>query len=272
MARKRDISPELWENEQLGMVPVEARLLFVACISIADDEGRLKGSARWLKGQAFRYDDTLAVADVQCWRDALIAAGLVCEYEDEGTEYLHLPTWSKWQSINRAYPSKLPPCPRHERSTSAHVVFTESSVNGHGTCDEHSLEAGTDTGVDAGTGTGSVPEAEAEESVASPPAALQAFHSTLAHLKGYEPSESFYLKVQAKYGHLDLEEEAFKIADWIRRHSKRPCSTGFVLNWLKRSSEERQTVNGSASSPARPSTSSRLSPEARAEIKNLYGS
>lgn len=126
MARKRDISPEIWVNEQLGNVCREARLLFIGIISAADDDGRLKGSARILRAQVFPLDEDLPSTTVGLWRDALAEQGLICCYRVDGTEYLHLPTWSKWQAMNRTYPSKIPPCPVHEGD--AHALIDEKDV------------------------------------------------------------------------------------------------------------------------------------------------
>ena len=75
MARKRDLDPGLWENEDLAGVARDARLLFIAYISQADDDGRLKGSARYLRSKAFPYDEDVSADAVQGWRDDLVASG-----------------------------------------------------------------------------------------------------------------------------------------------------------------------------------------------------
>jgi len=93
MARKRDIDPRLWENEQLADVSRDARLLFIACINFADDEGRLKGSARYLRAQAFRYDVDVTETMVAEWRDALIAAGVLSLHDHDGAPQLQIVDW-----------------------------------------------------------------------------------------------------------------------------------------------------------------------------------
>ncbi len=76
------------------------------------------------------------------------------------------------------------------------------------------------------------------------PQSLKAFHGTLSGRPGYSPTTAFFEKVEAKYGTLDLEEEALKAVDWLRsqeavgRHRK--CSVQFLLNWLARTEQQRE--------------------------------
>jgi hypothetical protein len=113
MARKRDIHPSIWLDEKLAEVPINARYLFFGMISNADDAGRLKGSGRVLKAQVFPMDDDVTTSQVAEWRDKLTAAGCVCFYDVDGQEYVHLPHWHKYQTINKRYESALPACPKH---------------------------------------------------------------------------------------------------------------------------------------------------------------
>jgi len=132
MARKRMIDPGLWTNEQVNTLSREARLLFIGMVSNADDEGRLHGSARYLKANVFPYDEDLKAGKVGDWRDEVVKVGLALHYQVEGIEYLSLPTWHRHQTINRPYPSSLP-SPEQAAGT-----FSERSVNAHGTLSERS--------------------------------------------------------------------------------------------------------------------------------------
>jgi hypothetical protein len=66
---------------------------------------------------------------------------------------------------------------------------------------------------------------------------INAFCSDLAEYAFDQPPQ-FWRKVLDTYGRLDLESESLKMADWLRRHKKRQCSGGFVLNWLKKEFDE----------------------------------
>jgi hypothetical protein len=53
MARIRTIKPEFWEDDVIGSLSRDARLLFIATLNLADDEGLLRWSAAYLKASAF---------------------------------------------------------------------------------------------------------------------------------------------------------------------------------------------------------------------------
>src|SRR5438132_1419713 len=68
------------------------------------------------------------------------------------------------------------------------------------------------------------------------PAELTTFDATLRGLPGYVPTAALFARIVAKYGALDLDEEALKIASWLRdpkqRKAQRLCSAGFLVTWL----------------------------------------
>jgi hypothetical protein len=126
MARKRMIEPELWTDEQVSNLSRDARLLFIGLISNADDEGRLKGTPRYLKAVIFPYDD-IGASLIDSWLNEVISQNLVIRYNVNGDEYLVLPSFLKHQTINRPSPSRLP-----------EPIFTEGSLNTHGVLSEDS--------------------------------------------------------------------------------------------------------------------------------------
>jgi hypothetical protein len=125
MARIRTIKPDLWEDESIGLVSRDARLLFIGLITQADDSGRLRGDLRLLRAKVFPYDESLTTSDIECWLDELTRAGLVVIY-DAGFRCIALPSWKHNQKINRPFPSRLPAPPR-DHSLNDHEPFTERS-------------------------------------------------------------------------------------------------------------------------------------------------
>lgn len=124
MARKRMIDPSFWDDETLGVMSSDHRILFIACLSNADDEGRLKGSPEFLRKMAFGYRDDISVSDVDQWIRELCASvrGLV-RYVVDGRTYIEFTNWGKYQTINRPSKSSIPPY--------IHGAFSESSVSPH---------------------------------------------------------------------------------------------------------------------------------------------
>jgi hypothetical protein len=107
MARKRQIDPAIWTNEQFCNLSFNARLLFVGMISNADDEGRLKGSAKYLKMVVFPSDPS-SIDDLIKLRAEVIREKLATHYAYNNNEYLELPTFIKHQYMTKRYPSSIP--------------------------------------------------------------------------------------------------------------------------------------------------------------------
>lgn len=106
----RKVYRDIFENEDLGVLPSDAFQLYTALIIYADDEGRIKASPAYLRGKAFRYRDDVKIADVKVWRDQLSEGGFVTLYSVDGEDYAYHHNWTKWQGkrADRFEPSKLP--------------------------------------------------------------------------------------------------------------------------------------------------------------------
>lgn len=108
MARIRSLKPQIWQDEKVGQVSRDARLLFVGLITLADDEGRFRTLPSIVTGHVFPRDQD-APKRLRKWMDELSEAGLVQLY---GGEYGWLPTWGSHQRISHATASILPEPPR----------------------------------------------------------------------------------------------------------------------------------------------------------------
>jgi len=53
MPRIRTVKPEFFDDEKLGTVSRDARLIFIGLLIFADDYGVVKGNSRWLKARIF---------------------------------------------------------------------------------------------------------------------------------------------------------------------------------------------------------------------------
>lgn len=138
MPRRRMIDPSIWSDSLVGSLSDPARILFIALISNADDEGRLEADALSLRRTAFGFRD-VTVADVEGWL-AEIASTLrsVAVYQRDGRRYVELQNWLSYQTINRPTPSRIPGF-RSEDSVSLQLQFTEDSLRTHGALTEDSL-------------------------------------------------------------------------------------------------------------------------------------
>jgi hypothetical protein len=121
MARIRTVKPEFWTDETLAECSMSARLLFIASLNFADDNGNLERSARQLKAQAFPYDSI----DCEPLVRELIAAGLVVEYKVGERMYLHIKGFLTHQKIDRPSKCRIPV--RDESTTNSRILDEPST-------------------------------------------------------------------------------------------------------------------------------------------------
>ncbi len=107
MARIRSIKPELPQSESMGKISRDARLLFILTWTLADDEGRLRGSSRMLASLLFPYDND-APSLIDGWIGELVAEGCVQLYSVDGSTYMQIAKWLNHQKIDKPSKSKIP--------------------------------------------------------------------------------------------------------------------------------------------------------------------
>jgi HNH endonuclease len=111
MARIRTIKPEFWEDETVGVLARDARLLFIATWNLADDEGLLRWTAPYIKATVFMYDDDLDLARITSLMDELVHEQVIFPYVGGKTQQrlAYVVNFHKHQKINRPGPGRLPP-------------------------------------------------------------------------------------------------------------------------------------------------------------------
>lgn len=141
MARKRMIDPNLWQSEDVAHLTIMGRYLFIGMISNADDEGKGRANANYLKSTIFPYDDNMRVAEVTKALSEISLHTSVQIYQVEGKRYYRFLNWQKWQKVEKASPSMIPdPIPDQENTDeiSDLEVFPEHSPNSPRTFPERS--------------------------------------------------------------------------------------------------------------------------------------
>lgn len=135
MARQRFIWPTIWDDPDLGRLSSDARLLYIGCFSLADDDGRILGDPVFLRTQIFRYR-TMSDARVTSLRDEVAGA---CKsflvYTKDGADYIAFANWNEFQKPKYPRPSKLPPPPGKRKSAR---LSQKASGNGSGSLPEGS--------------------------------------------------------------------------------------------------------------------------------------
>jgi len=82
------IHTSLWQNEQFAKLSDKAKLLYIGTITIADDDGRLKGNSLILKGQIFPLDEAVTSDQVRKYINECVKVKLVNYYEVNGQYFL----------------------------------------------------------------------------------------------------------------------------------------------------------------------------------------
>lgn len=146
MARIRTIKPDFWESESVGRLSMQARLLFIACLNFADDEGLLRWNEAYLSSQAFVYDElsTDQISELMC---ELVRENIIFPYKagSNNQRLAWIICFRNHQVINRPQPSKLPP-PSYKNTEFHEAIFKRDRGICH-ICKEPIASHGQPTGV-----------------------------------------------------------------------------------------------------------------------------
>lgn len=138
MARKRMISPEIWESQNFSSLSDLAKIVFISLFSHADDQGRGRADPSFVKNTTFPYDENRRVADIKSALSEIARRMSVQFYSVNGIEYYFMKNWERWQKVDKPSPSKLPPPPSVGEGGAIHSneEFDEHSTNIPRTFDE----------------------------------------------------------------------------------------------------------------------------------------
>lgn len=141
MARKRMISPSMWESLSFSELSDFSKLVFISLISHADDEGRGVAKAATVASMTFPNDENKRVADVKKALSEIALHMSVQFYSVNGRDYYAMTNWLDYQTINRPTKSKLPPPPPVGVGgvLPNHGELNDNSVNTHGVLTDNSL-------------------------------------------------------------------------------------------------------------------------------------
>jgi len=108
MARKRDLHPSFWQSASMAEMTLEARYLFLALISFADDWGCGPAHPGLLKGQVFAVDGRVTARRVSELLAELEQQHCIFRYTRESKVFYQIIKWEAYQSMNRRYRSEVP--------------------------------------------------------------------------------------------------------------------------------------------------------------------
>lgn len=110
MARKRLLSQEFFSDPHVGQLSKPARLLFLAFILQADDDGRFEVDANAMRRMAFGYDEDTASGVEQMIQELSGTLRNFHLYWVDDRRFGFFEKWRpEWQQISHPTASKLPP-------------------------------------------------------------------------------------------------------------------------------------------------------------------
>ena len=127
MARKRMIDPSIWDDEGVSKISFFGRLMFIGMFSQADDYGKGRANAHFLKSKIFPYDD-VRVAEVEKALSEIGQKTSVQFYEVNGQAYYRFRNWERWQKVEKPTKSVIPD-PEEEEKEIDLGAFPDNSPN-----------------------------------------------------------------------------------------------------------------------------------------------
>ena len=136
MPRKRMIDPGIWQSEDFSKLSTLAKLVFIGLFSNADDHGRGRAKAVYIKSILFPYDEGIRVIDVDKTLSEIGSNMSVTFYLRDENEYYSLDNWKIWQKVEKPRDSVLP-C-FDESCTRIRQSIDDESGNNRRTFDDES--------------------------------------------------------------------------------------------------------------------------------------
>src|SRR5690348_15360879 len=115
MARIRSVKPEMRRSLTVCSWPIPVRWTFVGLLGYVDDYGRGLDDLRLIKAELYPLDDSMGTRRIDQHLRTIIDRGPLCRYIVAGQRYLHVTSWSEHQRVSHPTPSRIPPCPQHDK-------------------------------------------------------------------------------------------------------------------------------------------------------------
>lgn len=129
--RIRTIKPEFWQSETMASIPKESRLLAIALLNYADDQGYFYVVPQVIRGALFPFDDDSTT--IRRGLDDLSRCGYIRSgTSSDGKKVCHIINFREHQKIDKPQPSKI------AASGVEWGEFDEHSTNAPRTLDEQS--------------------------------------------------------------------------------------------------------------------------------------
>lgn len=115
MPRIRSIKPDMRRSLTVCAWPYVVRWTFVGLPGYLDDYGRGIDDTRLVKAELYPLDDDMTAKKIDGHLRTIAETGPLCRYEIDGRRYMHITSWGEHQKPAHPTPSRIPPCPIHDK-------------------------------------------------------------------------------------------------------------------------------------------------------------
>lgn len=229
MPRIRCIKPEFPQDEKLGSVSRDARLLFVQLWTVVDDAGRTRAASRLLASLLYPYDED-APALIDGWIAELERVEAIRRYRVDGETYLDIPNWLKHQKIDRPTHSKLPPYIESSRILASPREPSPPDLD---------LDLERDRDLE-GKGNGKGSSFATADADAQPPAPPVLTFPTIGTPKSWALTHAQIASWTELYPGVDVLAQCRRARAWIDANPKKTASgmPKFLVRWLNKAANE----------------------------------
>lgn len=97
--RKRTIQPSIWQDPDFGTLDPLAQLIFIGCITQADDEGRLNGHPAIVKSMIFPYEQVSLEQVIDSLTEIASKMSNFVYYQVDSQYYIMFKNWLVHQTL-----------------------------------------------------------------------------------------------------------------------------------------------------------------------------
>ena len=108
MSRERMIYPEIWDSEDFMSLSLEARILWLGLITLADDHGKGKFSPKLWGKKVFHGCSKVVQSSISKYAYEISQKGMVLFHELAGHLYYYIPKWDLYQKLKYKKRSFIP--------------------------------------------------------------------------------------------------------------------------------------------------------------------
>lgn len=125
--QKRMIHIKIWQNEEFATLSPLARLLYIGLITLADDDGRLKGNSALIKSQIFPFDAKMTIEIFKNLLKEVVKTKFIEIYRVKSDYFIEHLNWKRYQWIRKELykPSFLPENPSQKCCETATEMGTK---------------------------------------------------------------------------------------------------------------------------------------------------